>query len=80
MSYRKGHHFSLKDLKFKKYVGVDFTEMSTEDLRDLWRDTLKNGIHGLCFSMYEDNQKPGETISELQVRKRIQIIKPYIKW
>lgn len=80
MSYRKGHHFSLKDLKFTEYIGVDFSEMSTEDLRELWRDTLKNGMHGLCFSMYEDNQKPGETISKLQVRKRIQIIKPYIKW
>jgi exo-beta-1,3-glucanase (GH17 family) len=30
--------------------------------------------------MYEDGQKPGDIISQEQVYKRIQIIKPYTKW
>jgi glucan 1,3-beta-glucosidase len=37
-------------------------------------------MHGLCFSMYEDGQQPGDIISEEQVRRRLKIIAPYTKW
>ena len=37
-------------------------------------------MHGLCFSLYEDGQKPGDIITEEQVRRRMEIIKPYTKW
>ncbi len=45
----------------------------------MWRKTLKNGMHGLCFSMYEDGQKPGDIITEEQVRRRMEIIKALYK-
>jgi glucan 1,3-beta-glucosidase len=80
MSYRKDHHFSLEKSNFTKHAGVDFSNYSEEELAELWRDTLENGMHGLCFSMYEDGQKPGDIITEEQVQRRIQIIKPYTKW
>ena len=34
----------------------------------------------MCFSLYEDGQKPGDIISEEQVRRRMKIIAPYTKW
>ena len=37
-------------------------------------------MHGLCFSMYEDGQGPGNKITEQQVDRRMQVIKPYTKW
>ena len=37
-------------------------------------------MHGICFSMYEDGQEPGDTITEAQVERRIKILKPYSKW
>ena len=37
-------------------------------------------MHGLCFSLYEDGQQPGDTISEEQVRRRLEIMAPYTKW
>ena len=80
MSYREEHHFSLQETKYDENVGVDFNKYSGEDLAKLWRKTLKKGMHGLCFSMYEDGQKPGDIITEEQVRRRIEIIKPYSKW
>ena len=80
MSYRKDHHFTLKKSNFTEHVGVDFSKYSKEKLEELWRDTLESGMHGICFSMYEDGQKPGDTITEEQVQRRIQIIKPYTKW
>ncbi|MGZ0015778.1 glycoside hydrolase family 17 protein [Yeosuana sp. AK3] len=80
MSYRKEHMFSLKASNYTEYAGVDFSQISTKDLQELWRETLENGMHGLCFSMYEDGQKPGDIITEEQVTRRLDIIKPYTKW
>ena len=37
-------------------------------------------MHGICFSMYEDGQEPGDTITEEQVKRRIKILKPYTEW
>ncbi|WP_339881838.1 glycosyl hydrolase family 17 protein [Polaribacter vadi] len=88
MSYREERKFSFQNLEtnssspdFKESVGVDFTKYEeTEDLAKLWNTTLKQGMHGICFSMYEDGQEPGDTITEEQVEKRIKILKPYTKW
>ena len=59
---------------------IDFTNKSTKELVDLFTDVLNKGMHGLCFSLYEDGQKPGDIISEEQVRRRMKIIAPYTKW
>jgi glucan 1,3-beta-glucosidase len=80
MSYRKDYHFSLKNTNFTENVGVDFNEMSAEELKKLWRNTLESGMRGICFSMYEDGQEPGDTITKEQVERRIKILKPYSKW
>ena len=80
MSYREGQHFSLNDLDVNHSTGVDFTNDSSKELEKLWRKTLNNGMHGLCFSLYEDGQGPGNIITEEQVRRRMEIIKPYTKW
>lgn len=80
MSYREGKDFSLETLEYTSYKGVNFDTYSNKDLADLWRKTLKSGMHGICFSMYEDGQEPGDTITEVQVERRIKILKPYTKW
>lgn len=80
MSYREGIEFSLKSIDLTHESGVDFNKYTKEKLNTLWNKTLKNGMHGLCFSLYEDGQKPGDIITEEQVRRRMEIIKPYTKW
>ncbi|MDN3677277.1 glycosyl hydrolase family 17 protein [Flavobacterium paronense] len=87
MSYRKDYLSSINETNYAQQIGnyiqhdsVDLSTFSTEKLEQLWLDTLKKGMHGICFSMYEDGQKPGDIISEEQVNRRIQIIKPYTKW
>ncbi len=62
------------------YNGIDFSRKSAEELNSIFSDVLKTGAHGLCFSLYEDGQKPGDIISEEQVRRRMKIIAPYTKW
>ena len=40
----------------------------------------KEGIHGLCFSPYEEGQSPGDIISEEQIRRRMALIAPHTEW
>lgn len=85
MSYREGHYYSPNqnsDQKSQEHVhhNIDFSEITTKKLTDLWRETLENGMHGICFSLYEDGQKPGDIITAEQVNRRVQILKPYAGW
>ncbi len=56
------------------------TGKSNQELNDLFLDVLNNGVHGFCFSLYEEGQKPGDIITEKQVRRRMEILAPYTKW
>jgi glucan 1,3-beta-glucosidase len=80
MSYRKDQNFSLKNIVASADTGVDFNIYSEEDVKSLWRDTVNNGMHGVCFSIYENSQEPGDTITQEQVERRIKILKPHTKW
>ena len=60
--------------------GFDFVAKSPVEIKSLFHEVLENGMHGICFSLYEDGQKPGDSISEEQVRRRMKIIAPYTKW
>ena len=57
-----------------------FEDKSNEDIQGLFLEVLQGGIHGFCFSLYEDGQKPGDTITAPQIRRRMQILKPYCQW
>lgn len=59
---------------------IDYTGKSKKQLRKMSRLVLEDGMHGLCFSPYEEGQNPGDQISEAQIRRRMEIIQPYTKW
>lgn len=80
MSYRKKHNFLKNTINLSEYKGMDFSKFSIAELRKMWKDTLTKGMHGICFSMYEDVQEPGDIITEEQVERRIKILKPHTKW
>lgn len=71
---------SFREEKFLALTAVDYDDVSIEGLRKTFKKILKNGVHGLCFSPYMDGQEPGDVLSEQQIRRRIEIIKPYTKW
>jgi glucan 1,3-beta-glucosidase len=60
--------------------GLSLTDTSPEVLSVVFSQCLQSGMNGLCFSMYEEGQKPGDQISEEQVRRRLKIMAPYTKW
>ncbi|KAA3623908.1 MAG: glycosyl hydrolase [Bacteroidetes bacterium] len=72
MSYRPEKTLSLS--------GVNYENKTAEQISDLFSQVLENGMHGLCFSAYVEGQKPGDTLSEAQIRRRMAIIAPYTKW
>ena len=85
MSYKEERYFSIEE--YKKIIAlqkdvheVQISEISPQDLVQLWSTTLENGMHGISFSAYEEGQKPGDIITEDQVRRRMKIIAPYTKW
>ncbi|MFD0835601.1 glycosyl hydrolase family 17 protein [Mariniflexile aquimaris] len=61
-------------------TGTELSKKTKKGLENLFKRVLKNGMHGLCFSPYEEGQAPGDQISEKQIRRRMKIIKPYTKW
>lgn len=79
MSFRPNHFLTYK--KTGKSAELQFLEgKSDEEIRNLFLEILYGGIHGFCFSLYEDGQKPGDIIGEEQIRRRMEILKPHTQW
>lgn len=66
--------------KFLALASLDYAGKTTEELKELSRKVLENGMHGISFSPYTEGQKPGDQISEEQIHRRMKIIQPYTKW
>lgn len=79
MSFRADKVWSFKDSGFERSQNY-LENKSVDDVKSLFIELLQNGIHGFCFSIYEDGQKPGDIITEAQVRRRIEILKPHTQW
>jgi len=71
MSYRKNKLLSL--------LGIS-DSIDAEELGGLFKENLQAGIHGIAFSAYEEGQEPGDQISEEQIRRRMKILQPHVKW
>ncbi|WP_411766679.1 glycosyl hydrolase family 17 protein [Winogradskyella sp. A3E31] len=79
MSYREESYYKYKGYSQIATQGIDVSNISTEDLKRLWHKTMQEGFHGICFSMYEDGQNPGDDISFEQVERRVKILQPHVK-
>ena len=62
MSARAGKAMSLAGVS-----GMDFGNKSNGEFQDLFKKHLNDGMHGLCFSAYEEGQKPGDALTEAHV-------------
>ena len=72
MSYRKE--------KIQSLLGIDTNQLDREALIEHSNTFFQNGMHGLCFSPYEEGQKPGDPISDDQIRRKLALITPHTKW
>ncbi|MBX2946869.1 MAG: glycosyl hydrolase [Cyclobacteriaceae bacterium] len=71
---------STKADKILALAGVSFEGATVESLRQLFRKVLNAGMYGIGFSAYTEGQKPGDILSEAQIRRRMEIIRPYTQW
>ncbi|GAB1308075.1 hypothetical protein KH5_07580 [Urechidicola sp. KH5] len=72
MSYRADKVLSLSGIRTKG--------QSIDELKELFAKVMFNGMHGICISPYEEGQEPGDILTETQVRRRLEILKPYTQW
>lgn len=72
MSYRQDKKWSIK--------GIDLSSKTSQQIDELFRKVLEEGMHGLCYSAYEEGQKPGSILTEEQIRRRMAKIAPHAKW
>lgn len=83
MSYFREKKISKLEERFLASLNQpnEYSEQaSEEDLNELFNQIMTNRMHGLCFSMYEEGQEPGDYISEKQVLRRMKILQPHIQW
>lgn len=79
MSFRKERLLSYKKDGLTPRAGF-YNDKSEEDIHNLFLEVLNGAMHGICFSTYEEGQKPGDIITEDQIRRKMEILKPYVKW
>ena len=61
-------------------AGIDVSSMTTDELRKLVLQVLEAKIHGLSFSPYTEGQGPGTIVGEEQIRERLAVIEPFVRW
>lgn len=76
MSFRKERIAPLEGFTSDNYVA----DKSAEEIKQAYQKILDIGVHGFCFSAYEDGQRPGDIISEAQIRRRMSILNPHTEW
>ena len=71
---------SSKYNKYMSLAGVNFSNLSVDELRAIARNILTEKIHGISFSPYVEGQGPGTQIEAGQISERLNIITPNINW
>ncbi|GAA4070936.1 hypothetical protein GCM10022389_15200 [Flavobacterium cheonanense] len=70
----------LKNGSINSSIDNELNTKSETELKALYSEILNNGLHGLCFSPYVENQKAGDILSADQIRRRLDIIAPHTNW
>jgi glucan 1,3-beta-glucosidase len=71
---------SGKRTYYKGLSGINFSGMSRVDLDALFLNIFEKGIHGISFSAYEEGQGPGTQLEAAQIRRRMAVLQPHVKW
>lgn len=68
-----------KGYRLLSLLGSSVTTQNVSELEQKQRQLLNKKIPGLCFSPYLEGQKPGDQLTESQIRMRMEIIAPYTR-
>lgn len=71
---------SFRKSKIMSRSGLDLDNKTPKGMQNVFKRMLKHGMHGICFSPYEEGQEPGDQLTENQIRRRLKVIRPYTNW
>ncbi|MFY0654713.1 MAG: MFS transporter [Cyclobacteriaceae bacterium] len=73
---------SLSNIDISRYskTDLDFGAKTDAEIRELFTQSLNDGLHGLCFSPYLEGQNIGDQLSEEQIRRRMGLVASHTKW
>ena len=68
--------------KYPAYIntGIDFETVNTEALNEKFGEVFNKGMHGICFTVFTEDQNPGDQISEEQIIKRLKLLAGHTEW
>ncbi|NNE07899.1 MAG: glycosyl hydrolase [Gemmatimonadetes bacterium] len=66
--------------RYLSLAGIDTSGLSDDELYALARKILEAGIHGISFSPYVEGQGPGTELGAAQIRERLSVLEPYVRW
>ncbi len=58
----------------------DFSNNPSIEIKKAFSNILNTGLHGICFSPYQEGQSIGENLTEEQIKRRMEIIAPHTQW
>jgi glycoside/pentoside/hexuronide:cation symporter, GPH family len=69
----------------KKYptyfnTGIDFETVNAAAINKQFSDTFNKGMHGICFTVFTEDQNPGDQITEEQIVKRLKVLQGHTEW
>ncbi len=72
----------LMDRPVTGSVQLSFQGQGLPELVEMFRQTLRERIHGICFSAYLEGQGPDAQtqLTAEQVRERMEIVRPAVRW
>ncbi len=80
---------NLKDLKMVQIKskfpyfyapGIDYSKVTNKVIADNFKTQFSKGMHGICFSAYNEFQNPKDTITKDQIVKRLEVLKGHTIW
>ncbi len=70
----------VPDMAASAKLDLDFKNIDPSRIKDLFHESLNQGIHGLCFSPYLKDQNTTSRLTKQQIERRFKIIEPHVKW
>lgn len=79
--YVQGKLLSIANgLDLSKSTSLNFAGKTTAEINSIFTQQFNDGLHGLCFSPYTEGQRTGDTLTEAQITRRMEIVAPHTKW
>lgn len=68
--------------KYPAYIntGIDYEAVNTGGLNDKFAEVFNKGMHGICFTVFTEDQNPGDPVTEEQIVRRLQVLHGRTEW